>query len=710
MIRKIIMSNIKGQNSEQQLTGKDIIIGPNGAGKTTRMQSIGLSVLGYVPEKGKTLADTFELASSDTMAVRIETDDFDFQREFVKSSKLGKYGDVEVKITQNIAVSPSQGESTNKQKEARIKAEMGDFPAMLDFGAFIGLTDNKKRDFIYNLSGNQFSWDRDRVSVHLHDAVITNMLQETNPEMCRVMQKNWEDVMKQYKPDAFVQDGLLAMMEYAKDRLSYWKKEKITADGTAKKLTEIKNRAKDTDRELASNQEKLKELQAEREAIIQEIAKAASHNQIIAEKSEELKKLQEEIAAMADSANDAEKLEEAMRLEVMLEEYIDEKKKEISEEEGKVVKSEEFCQDAVKIRDAAKDEKNAIKARIGEINATIKAKSELIEKIVDNSGYCAFSKDIPCAHDFSDFIAAEQAKIDEMYETLDELNHKSNEAEEKQQKYEEKAKDMESLAEGYREFVADAQVELEDALKNLESTRETIRNLENKAPILTSKRDQEAQIKAYIEENPHIDLSDIEERKAEAEQKIEALTTTIDQQKKIRNDIINIKANIIDSQTATYEQECWKQIVEAIGQKGIQGKIVKEMLDPFREDIDKKLAEIGINKRFFFDTESDTGKEIFRFGWCDYDDKRPFDALSQGEQLLLMIALMTTIIEKNDPPVKILAIDNINDLDQKNMSKVIRGLNVAGTAMDNIILSGVATPFEEDTEGWAVWNLEEEHA
>lgn len=706
MIKTIKMSNIKGQNSEQELTGRDIIIGHNGAGKTTRLQSIGLSVLGYVPGKGKTLADTFELASEDTMAVGLDTDDFSFRREFKKSTKLDKYGATEVKITQNINVSPSQGESSNKQKEARIKAEMGDFPAMLDFGAFISLTDNKKRDFLYNLGGNHFSWDRDRVASHLSSEVLTDTLRETNSEMYEVMDRDVADTMRQFQPNAEVQDGLLAMMEHAKERLSYWKKEKITADGAAKKLTEIKNRARDTDRDLAINQDKLNELQDEREALIAEIATITANNHNVTVKQQELNSLREEIEVLSDNNGDAGALEDLNANGTELAHEIERLRNRIAEVEQEIESRTAEQMDAVRKSDAiTNDIIHALNMRQNTINVTIKTKSDLMDKISESNGCCAFDSSIKCGQDFSEFLAGEQDEIDRLYEELDHIADEIAENKSKCSDYLLQANSAGAIIGSWRHELAELQKELHGAQQNFEKTRDAVREIENKAPTLMAKREQEAKIQSYIDENPMVDLSGKHEEKRLIEERITALQGTIDEQKKIRNDIINIRANIIDSQTASYEVECWKQIVEAIGQKGVQGQIVKEMLDPIREDVDAKLAEMNIPYRFYFETESDTGKEIFEFGFTTDYERRPFDALSTGEQLLMTIALMTTIIEKSNPPVKVLAIDNIDSLDSSNMKKVIDGVNCLAKNMDNIILCGVAEFKDEDAPEWKIWRL-----
>ena len=706
MIRALIMENIKGQEGIQPLTGRDIIIGTNGSGKTTRMQTLGLSTLGYVPGKGKTAADTFELASADTMVVGLKTDEFEFTRNFKKTSKMDKNGNTDVKISQSITVSPSKGESTNTQKEQRIKAEIGDFPAMLDFQSFLALTDNKKRDFIYNLNGSSFEWDREKVENSLRDKVLRDELSE---DMREYMESCFADVMTQYKSSASVQDGLLAMKEYAKAQLSYWKKEKITADGASKKLTELKNRGAETDRDLAVNQEKLKAIQSEYNDCIRQIAAGAERNKMLEEKQKELEAVRLAIKSL-EEADTEERLNELAEQIKAISDSI-ENKPNFEEDESDIQKGKES---ATSDKLAIDQSIRALEREVTAEEEKIKAYSEIIEKIESNKGHCAFSPTIVCGQDFSGYIGEMQENIDSAYSKIDIFKEKIRE----QQLLRGEAEDR--LLEARKkevEFSKRLKEHSDQTMKNLtelQKLKEEQIKLQNTAPLLTSKQDKEREICAYLEENNLVDTTLIEEAKNSLDAQIRALTATIDEQKKVRNDLKNIKANIIDSKTAHYQTECWKQIASAVGQGGIQGELVKEMLDPIKREVDKKLQSIGLDREFFFITENERDREVFSFGWLDGNTTRHFDALSQGEQMLLLIALMTTIIERNNPPIKVLAIDNINDLDTDNLNKVLKGLMIAGENMDNIILSGVVTPTmfkdEEGTMswgGWAVWNLNE---
>lgn len=188
---------------------------------------------------------------------------------------------------------------------------------------------------------------------------------------------------------------------------------------------------------------------------------------------------------------------------------------------------------------------------------------------------------------------------------------------------------------------------------------------------------------------------------------IGSLKIKIEEQEKAKITLSNLKSTMIDSKTAEYNYINFKFLDETLGAKGLQGELVKETLEPIQNDIQVNLSAMGIEHEFYFTTETAGGKEVFQFGWKDkFGDKRNFDALSTGQQMILLIAILTTFIEKASPNCRILAIDNIENLDSNNFKRVIDGLNKITDKLDNIILSGVIDV--EEVEGFKVWNLNKE--
>jgi hypothetical protein len=113
MIKSIVMRDIKGANTEQELTGRDIIIGNNGSGKTTRAQAIGAALMGYVPGGGKLPSETIKLASGSAMTVGLKTDGFEFSRTFARKG---------AKIEQSISLMPPHDENTAAEKGTVFRA------------------------------------------------------------------------------------------------------------------------------------------------------------------------------------------------------------------------------------------------------------------------------------------------------------------------------------------------------------------------------------------------------------------------------------------------------------------------------------------------------------------------------------------------------------------------------------------------------------
>jgi exonuclease SbcC len=275
-------------------------------------------------------------------------------------------------------------------------------------------------------------------------------------------------------------------------------------------------------------------------------------------------------------------------------------------------------------------------------------------------------------------------------------------------------KDIQTLQDGEMKIRRENE-QLQGLIANLQNDLRDAENFEtDRAARLTAKREELRGI------GSRQDLTDTTESRArldDARRSIQAMEEKIAEQTKARNTLANLKRGMTDGAIAGYHAEAWKRIAEAVGPKGLQGKFIKDTLEPLSNAIQDKFRQIGIGKIFYFQTEDDKGKEVFQFGWFDSDSELPnygtddelrgrnFDALSTGEQILLLIALMTTIIERINPPLKVLVIDNAENLDGGNLRRVLNGLTAAGANFGNIIFMGVFGIAPEDAPGWKVWNL-----
>jgi exonuclease SbcC len=730
------MTNIKGQNCEQPLTGRDIIVGPNGSGKTTRLQTLGIAMLGYVPGSGKLLSETYKLCSGDSMAAGLRLDDFTFSRTFEKTVKENKKtGATEVKISQDITLSPGKGEANPTQKDARIMAEVGNFPVMLNFGDFVEMSDTKRREFFYNLSPVKVvNWDLDKIDKFLTDKLLTVELKENNPDKYNATQKAITDVIGSYPKGFDVQAGLVAMIDFAKKKLSYWNEQRDQADGAAKELAKLKNNLAETDRNIANNKTELGEVQKKLTEITAQIA--ADQQKIKANKLRQtgIDELLQIIAGIKVSKNpyvladlqsllsaEKDKLagngKDYKKVRENLQKQSDEFTKQINENQNLL---EEVLKDPV------------VKKAVNDL-AVYKATLKTISEMKADDPRCIIHRAIGCTKDFTGYIKMAEGKVTELEALIksndDQIKEMREKIKELTGKRDKASSDINQTYSEERQETLHTQ-KIKDDITLLENKIKDAENFDtNKADRIKEKQDaldklQESPIEAVADINAATILQ------TSYSNKIAALTKIISDQERAKTTISNMQASMIDNKVAGYNADAFKFISESLGAKGIQGEIVKSILDPIRSDVQDKFYQLGIPRTFYFSMESDTGKEVFQFGWTETIEDRfegakqlyhNFDALSTGEQLLLMSALMITIIERSNPKLKVLAIDNLNDLDEQNFNKVMHGLSVIGGSMDNIILAGVVGQYlkkypnepekhelVDQYKGFKVWDLSPE--
>lgn len=709
-ILEIIMNNIKGQKTVQKLTGKDIICGPNGVGKTTRLQALGISLLGYVPGQGKKPEETFKHSSSDVMEVGLKTEDFSFTREFKKKSSRNKDGSTKVSIQQSVNVSPSKSESKLAEKEARILAELGNFPVMLDFNEFLNLSDSKRREFIYNLAGfKSEEWTKDRVERYLEDKLLTMELEVNNPEQYEILKEIISDALAEYPDNYDINMGLQSMIDWAKVKLSSWNDEKKKSESAAKKLAELKNQLTDTDRDLKVNKEELEKLQDQLIKCEKQISEDTQKKRNIDLRLSKIEKLQADIAAEQAKVceiNSVEISETIKNLKASMKPAVDntEKLKSIDNEIADLQAQEEKLL----------NDKDEVKEKGIKLKAQIETTQNLLDKVKDVGGTCVLDKRIKCDKDFSKFISFTEKEIktwsiqrDILADTYKEIISKENQLNDKykQLALDKKAIEQEEIKLGRDNNLTNSQINTLESqmnyIKSFDSLKaEKIKNLQADLEKLQAEKiDPIAPIETLIKQSDGI------------KGQISTLKIKIQEEEEARITLSNLKSSMIDSKKADYYSISFKSLNEALGAKGLQGELMKETLEPMQNEIQANLNSMGVDNKFYFNTESESGKEIFQFGWKDkFGEKRNFDALSTGQQMILLIAMLTTFIVKSNPNTKVLAIDNIENLDSDNLKKVIAGLNKISDKLDNIILSGVIgiSSDEGSNEGFKVWHLAEE--
>ncbi|VBB05597.1 Hypothetical protein LUCI_0807 [Lucifera butyrica] len=705
MIHSIEFHNFKGQADVQELSGKDLFIGRNGSGKTTRVQALGLSMLGYIPGEEKTAAGTFKYATGDTMTVGLKTGDFQFTRTFGKEEKKNnKTGETTISIKETLVVAPGRGERNDTAKKARVSSEIGNFPVMLDFNEFLQKTDTQRRDFIYSLSPiASETWDREKIHRYLVDKLLTVELQENNAEQYETMQELITQTIEKYPVGFGVQDGLQAMLDWVGAEKQLWDRKKADAQGAVRQFADLKNSMDETDRNILGFKTELEDLQ--RQLIEVEKILAADEQKVKANAKQQQRttELQQLIADLNANVVNADTS------------GID---RQIAEHQGQILQPpavEGEMQQLQAKRDTMQDERNAlvdkqqnVGLKIKEIAGQVAALEGALGTTGTMKGRCMINPMIACPKDFSgfgDYVAKQKEKATETVAAF--------KAEAAGYAGQIKKLDADLKAVGDQQTALMKQIQEVNA-RNTSINQSISELMKQKNAILAAASDRQNKLKLYQDElnkllaTPLQPVTSVELSQSRAngiKTRMDVLKKTIGEKEKAKQAILMLQQSAITNRKAEYNSVCLKLIQETLGLKGIKGELVKELLDPICNDITANLSLMGFAQCPFFQTESDTGKEIFQFGWINEKGHRVnFDALSTGQQTVFLAAMMVTVIDRAQPKLHVLVMDNLNHLDHKNFQMLIDGLSKIKDKLDNILLAG-AIEFPFTADGWKVWDL-----
>ncbi|MFW5916425.1 MAG: hypothetical protein ACOCTM_03025, partial [Bacteroidota bacterium] len=669
-------------------------------------------LLGYCPGNGKLNKETYKLCSGTEMTVGLVTDNFKATRTFTREKKNKKDGSIKFSHGEEINVYPSEGESKKSQKEDRIANELGDFPVMLDFNEFLNKSDNKRRDFIYSLSPKSESdWTREDVEQYLRDELLTVDLEVNNLDQYEIMEEIIENCMKQFPEGFDIEAGLQAMIDWAYNKRSHWREEKENAQGAVRKISDLKNKLEETDRNLRANKKERDEAQKDLVKVEKQITQAEEKEKAAKKRKEKIEKLEAKLEKLKEKEVKTD-TSETDRLIKQYQEQI--KEVDFSDQKEELNKK---LEDLKEKKDNLLSSREKLSNQITKLKTGIQHFNETLKTIKSNDGLCVVDDAIKCNKDFSKYIEYAELQKKENSEKLHQLKEKMAELNNEIARVKE---DIQATVKKHRELGNKAD---KQAREN-EKARKRINELQKeKQQIANAEENHQEKVKMHEEQlqelreekiEPAAPLEPLKKQKKGLESKIEKLKEKIEKQEEAKNTLSNLKSSMIDSKKAQYYYTNFRSLYDALGAGGLQGELVKERLEPIETEIQSNLKAMGIDNEFYFQTQTESGKEVFQFGWKNrFGDRLNFDALSTGQQIILLIAMMTTIIDQADPACKILSVDKIENLDYKNFQRVIRASNKISDKLDNILFL-LRTPWKmelpDEIEGFKVWELKGEKA
>ncbi|HIW33506.1 MAG TPA: hypothetical protein IAA29_12045 [Candidatus Paenibacillus intestinavium] len=702
MINSIRIHNAKGKTLTQPLTGMDIFIGPNGSGKSAIQQMVGYAMLGYVPGEGKKIQDTFELSSGDVMSAGLQTGSFSFDRTIKRSEKLNGDGKTDIKYSESLTVSPNLGEKTNAQLEARVTSEIGSFPVVFDFSVFTELSDAKKRDYMYSLSPiTNDSWTRERVETHLREHILTEVLKVNSPEVYEAANELIGEALSHWPQDYELTSGLQAVISWIDGQQKEWNKKKSDAVGAVRELNDMKNELEETDRGISLKKEELVRLRIDHTDVHGQITAGRELKRQWDANQQRISDYKNEIAFLSVKLTNVENIDYESKIQTIKEQI---QQTDISVESEGLQKQ----MNALQFNKMETEEKVAqINSEISKLEAELHTYDTVIRNIQEKgASVCVLNNAIACDKDFSGFInfandngSKIRSKISDLNGDKDSLkvgwrdfNSQSNDIEQRKMKL-------------HEQFMSESQNN--DKLRNeIETFRQEERNAQQ---LHQNNLNRQIMLQGELnrligEPMPAFAPLDILEPQLEAlTNQIAEAERVIEEKEKAKTTLSNKQQAMMSASKAQYYFKACQKISLALGAKGVQGELVKSILGPIEEAVNVNLRLMGINLPCFFSTESETGKEVFQFGWIKNERRMKFNALSKGEKLMFLSAFLVTLIERANPKLKVLALDEIQNLDKTNLRNVLNGLNALSHKLDNIIIAGVVENIP--LEGWTYWDL-----
>ena len=707
-IKLIRFKNFKGSSGSQELTGVDFFIGRNGSGKTTRLQAVALSMVGYIPGKGKKAESVFRFATGDSMAAGLTMENgFSFDRTFEKTTKVNKkQGTSTTSIGESVTVSPGKGEKTDTQKKGRIQEEIGSFPVMLDIDEFLTLSDSKRRDFMYSLSPITTSeWTEEKIAGYLLTELAPPELETNNKELFIVTVDAIKEALEQFPDGYAVSDGLQAMIDWTAIQLSYWKGKEKDSQGAVRQLSDLKNQQEATDRDIVAEKAELDDLNKKLIEAEKKLSQHSERKELYNKKLKKMQELQDQLKAIQEQDADAEAppdykaLIEQANAEIKMGPDITE----AVAEKGKEITSHKT------ILDRFLAEKNDMEVSRRVILANVQSLREAYSQVENMQGACVIHKDVLCPKDFTGFDGFIQAKEDEAADAVSKLDEQIKILQSGIDKGTEEIKTIRTDIEALKESVNKAKEHNNRVAEKVNALTKSMNDYENGMKRQADRKELlQNELKA-LQDEPALELEDLallERQIYGIRARIAELKPSVETKETAKQNLITLQKSLMDNRVSDYKATAFADIAKALGPKGIQGEMVKEILEPLKEEIKANLVLMGKDDVTpYFETESDTGQEIFQFGW--FNEKKHqvnFDVLSTGEQLVFLAALLTTIIDRAQPKIKALIIDNVNHLDAVNFQLVLDGVAKLKGKLDNIILAG-AVPYDIYSDEWKVWDL-----
>ena len=650
-ITKIVTTNTNGRNIDQELSGRDLFTGPNGSGKTTRLESVMVGIQGYVPSRGKTPADLFTMSSGEEMSVSLTTESgFSCTRSVKeKVTRRRSTGEKTYSLTTNTSVFPPRSEKTEAQKKARIDEELGDFPLMFNLDEFFGLSDDRKRAFIFGLTDPaKFGWDKTRIMSEIKDGF-------SDEEILASLSAIWDDT-------ASVQDNMVFMIDWVKGQISEAKSQLKAATNSKQQLLEQKQ-------SIGSNVRPRQQIKAEIDTLrgnVDELNRTIAANQ---EKKKLLAQLQKDKESM-DRVNN-ETLPGP---------------KDLSKLDAERLKLRGQIEDAKERTERLRKKRSELSTTLTELRTEKRSLGSRLDSITQSLGMCPLTgKECPSFEDLDKFRDELKSSIEDIGKKLESQAKLIEETDELGLVAATGLKEVEAKHSEILEVISQEKV-LVERRKAAEKAKQDLENINSRIASMVIE-DLTMQETTRIAQMAQLEQL---QKELEGDQEVHDLNKAFDR--------ANIEAVGLEDRIEKLED-----LAILMGTGRIQGDILADTVTPILEKVNSLLKKTDECYNLSLDLYDKNDRPIFNLMWKKGAFSIPFESLSGGEKCVFSVALLCALVLAKDPPVKVLCLE-ASEVDRKNLGTLLSAIDDFGSEIDNFLVATHITP-PGDVPSWQVHAL-----
>lgn len=702
-IKSISLENFKGQNETYGLEKANLFVGPYGSGKSSVQQAINFLISGVLSDGNtvrKTPEEIFKLASADTMNVTIDTDSGSYMRGIKRTVKKSLEGD-DIKFSRSADVSNKFGEKTATELSNRIIADFGIDPSVLNFSEFAKLSAAEQKKYIFSLyPPNKEEWTKEKIELFL-----TEKLGEYATDASEIIE---QVAIK------CVDGSVNAATEFVTSKFNEYNAQKKKDEVALQNLTQIRQECQESVKGLAVAEKKRDEYNERSATLAAEVEKSNQNNKSIEEDQRKLEKLTSELSVFTNKIDTTEKqiasldeLLETLRTEIVEFDSTN-LDTQLSVKELELQKHVQNFRNKDAAKEAIEKERAVIfesyieqdKLVVKSLDAVVKSQnivntlSKTLETICKFDGSCPVNCNIKCNTDMRPAIIELEAEIERNKDLLSELtaDHKTKGEKldslvSELKQYEDDIDDVKQTLEGIESVCDGLDNEIELIKRKIENDKTEINNKNtlkiSEINVATSKREtaietlndtrhnlntKQSEIDDLNAKETHvIDIELLQTEMAAIKGHVEDLNNQIKAKVEARTNLENLAKKEQDAQENLSSWQTYKFLKEAIGSKGLAGKMIIDAITPMITGVQENLDALINGAAFYIDTEN------FNFGWEKDGHKRSYETLSNGETLILTTAIVIEFMQKTCK-TKILLVDNLNDVDEASASKVIEGI------------------------------------